>query len=282
MQKKLIATFLVLTSTAWADVNMKDAAYLKTMNEFKTDWLERTYSSRSLWKGTFGFGWCARFEKKLKVLNSEKGLLQSCDRETLVPLKIKNGLWIYETPQNRETYDQQGRLVASSKSKARFSYNSQGLLSEINVPSEKWLLFYQDKTGTVQDIRSSKNFKVSYEQSHGDLSLVKAGSQKIHLKYDSVHNLIEVQSPREKESITYQEDRDEVASFKSSRQICHQTFQFEKISSMQLKSTVFNICPSAPVSKKIYTFTARRDPQGRTILSNLRISGDENDKTFLP
>lgn len=71
--KSVLAALLVTTSTAFALVNMKDSAY----SEVRTDMIVpgvgydlrvlATYSSRSLFSGMFGFGWCSDFETNVRV-----------------------------------------------------------------------------------------------------------------------------------------------------------------------------------------------------------------------
>src|SRR5688572_4836739 len=46
-------------SESWVDLQIKGSAY-----DLK---VQRTYNSRTLFNGIFGFGWCSDFETKLKV-----------------------------------------------------------------------------------------------------------------------------------------------------------------------------------------------------------------------
>ena len=71
--KTVLAALLLATSTSLALVNMKDSAY----SEVRTDMIVpgvgydlrvlATYSSRSLFSGMFGFGWCSDFETSVRV-----------------------------------------------------------------------------------------------------------------------------------------------------------------------------------------------------------------------
>lgn len=79
--KWMLLPLLVLTISlpAFSIVDMKNANYSNTWVDFHLDGigydlkLERTYNSRTLFNGIFGFGWCTNFETKL-VITSENNL----------------------------------------------------------------------------------------------------------------------------------------------------------------------------------------------------------------
>lgn len=73
---KLLTTAIFAILTSWqvfAIVDMKNSNYSNTWVDFELDGtgydlkLERTYNSRTLFNGIFGFGWCTNFETNLKV-----------------------------------------------------------------------------------------------------------------------------------------------------------------------------------------------------------------------
>ena len=77
MKSSLVLTLLLLvtfkTFNSNAIVDMKNANYSNTWVDFELEGtgydlkLERTYNSRTLFNGIFGFGWCTNFETKLEV-----------------------------------------------------------------------------------------------------------------------------------------------------------------------------------------------------------------------
>ena len=67
------ALSLIVAATAGAVVDMKNANYANTWTDLIVPGsgydlrVQRTYNSRSLFNGVFGFGWCSDFETTLEV-----------------------------------------------------------------------------------------------------------------------------------------------------------------------------------------------------------------------
>lgn len=67
-----------------AIVDMKNANYSNTWIDFELDGtgydlkLERTYNSRTLFNGIFGFGWCTNFETKLEITAESNLKVREC------------------------------------------------------------------------------------------------------------------------------------------------------------------------------------------------------------
>ena len=72
--KVLLIVLFFTTYSAWSLVDTKSGNYKKTFVDFKLQGsafplsLERTYNSRSLYRGLFGMGWCSNMETQLNVL----------------------------------------------------------------------------------------------------------------------------------------------------------------------------------------------------------------------
>ncbi len=73
MKYILLLGLLIFSLNSYAFVDMKNANYSHTWTDISLDGtgynlqLKRTYNSRSLHNGLFGFGWCSDYESKLKV-----------------------------------------------------------------------------------------------------------------------------------------------------------------------------------------------------------------------
>lgn len=65
---------------AFGIVDTRSAGYSKTFTDFKAKSgssllkLNRTYNSRSIYNGLFGFGWCSNFETRLTILPDHKSI----------------------------------------------------------------------------------------------------------------------------------------------------------------------------------------------------------------
>ena len=74
MKNLFLVLSLILSFKSFAVVDTRSAGYSKTFVDFKTESLnypldiKRTYNSRSLYNGLFGFGWCSNLETRLTVL----------------------------------------------------------------------------------------------------------------------------------------------------------------------------------------------------------------------
>ncbi|MCY4321047.1 MAG: DUF6531 domain-containing protein, partial [Bdellovibrionaceae bacterium] len=74
MKYLLLTLLFILSFKSFAIVDTRSAGYSKTFIDFKTESLsypleiKRTYNSRSLYNGLFGFGWCSNLETRLTVL----------------------------------------------------------------------------------------------------------------------------------------------------------------------------------------------------------------------
>lgn len=80
MAKTLLAlALLVFTSSSFAVVDMKNSNFSDSWTDIKLPSsgydlrIKRTYNSRSLFSGIFGFGWCSDYETKLEV-TAESGI----------------------------------------------------------------------------------------------------------------------------------------------------------------------------------------------------------------
>lgn len=83
--KILFASFLLFSLSAQALVDMKNANFSDYWVDIilpgkKTDLkIDRTYSSRSLFSGIFGFGWCSSLEVKIDITLEGNLVLNECD-----------------------------------------------------------------------------------------------------------------------------------------------------------------------------------------------------------
>jgi len=90
----LISAFLFST-TAFALVDMKNANYAETWTDLVVPGsgyelrVQRTYNSRSLFNGIFGFGWCSDFETRLEVTAESNLMVTECGGGLEIPFTPK-------------------------------------------------------------------------------------------------------------------------------------------------------------------------------------------------
>lgn len=79
-----IGVVFLFTSTSFAIVDMKSANYSESWTDLIVPGIgfdlrvNRTYNSRSLFSGLFGFGWCSDFETKIEVTTESNLRLTEC------------------------------------------------------------------------------------------------------------------------------------------------------------------------------------------------------------
>lgn len=84
MKAYVLLILLLITSSSFAIVDMKNANYSNTWVDLEIPGsgydlkVSRTYNSRSLFNGFFGFGWCSDFETKIEVTAEGNLKLTEC------------------------------------------------------------------------------------------------------------------------------------------------------------------------------------------------------------
>lgn len=84
MKKALIAVAVLFSAQAYALVDMKNANYSNTWIDMDVPGtgydlkIIRTYNSRSLFNGMFGFGWCSDFETSMEVNGEGNIKIKEC------------------------------------------------------------------------------------------------------------------------------------------------------------------------------------------------------------
>lgn len=75
---------LFVSNTSFGIIDMKDANYAETWTDIDLGGpgyvlkVERTYNSRSIYDGIFGFGWCSDFETKIEITPDSKIKVIEC------------------------------------------------------------------------------------------------------------------------------------------------------------------------------------------------------------
>jgi hypothetical protein len=286
----LPALAITISSTSQADVNMKDAGFTAKIVDFTIGkfHFERSYNSRSLHQGLFGFGWCTKYEKSLSFIEG-KTFLRDCELDNLLEVQAvkKKKTWIVENHQEIQTYNLQGQLISlqnSHRRKESLHYSSEGQLEIIAVSPRLQFRLTPHSSGAfiakVERLKgpSPQSWEFKYEK--GDW--IQSGANRA--KYDDYHNLIELKVNTHTTVITYLSDKDEVQSV--SLGSCRETYEFTKGESLQL-SKRDRFCDGKLTLSRSYAFEFTKNPMGQNILSRLRIYDPQSkkwqlDATFQP
>lgn len=164
-----VSLFLLSSSTAWADVNLREGSFLTATSEVRVGrfLLTRKYNSRSMTVGAFGFGWQSALDQ---TLTDPKGLKITRDKDTHLVTEIerrsvtRNRAWHY-VYHNRDLVEVLlGKMVL-----VRYRYDDVHNLTEIIYPdgsNEKIsYLTDEDQVKSYQDNkRCLENYTYNQQQ----------------------------------------------------------------------------------------------------------------------
>jgi YD repeat-containing protein len=210
--------------------------------------LRRSYNSRSLHSGVFGFGWCSDFEKTLDLRTKDRLILKDCR----IPLdrvyeKRRSGYFVNmedpldiiifadkeyrrKTAGGWQRYSARGQLSSLSDQNGftlRILYDDDDHLSRLKLSFFPDLVFKLDPSRRrIISITQSHKVIVRYRYDHADLSSAEIVSDTYpnllvtaitSYRYDDVHNLTAVdKADHSSESILYDTRRDLVLSVRDS------------------------------------------------------------------
>jgi len=281
---------------------MKDASYYKTWIDLeiqrgaKVFQLRRTYSSRSLHQGLFGFGWCSDFEKSLDLRRkTEEIVLQDCRTNDSVKFKKKSPT-LYESAnkESLEYKDNQYLRTTAKKSLQKFNKNGK-LVSLVNASGDRLDLSY-DLTGSLQKVRFNQTtellvkmdnskkriLQITHPHNPGVLytylgqdlvQVTNAWKNTFNYTYDELHNLTRVQYPnKSQELIVYNTELDWVIKI-TNRDRCEELYKFHRLGSTDnYTATAEKRCANKTVNKTVYEFRHKARADGTKYLDQVKFS----------
>ncbi|MGZ3797754.1 MAG: DUF6531 domain-containing protein [Pseudobdellovibrionaceae bacterium] len=306
MKTFFLSTLLSLSFpfSAKADVNMKNASYFKTWIdlEIRKDahifQLRRTYNSRSLHPGLFGFGWCTDFEKSLELNRSDQIILYDCRLNA--PLKFKRKKEnLYESPSKETIEFKEDHYLRTTTKKTLQKFDKLGKLTRLIDPNENRLDFIYEKGGPLRKIIYNKDVElnIKFDTLHRHIQAITSdeGSEAHYsyenqnlvdvrnswknffvYHYDGFHNLIRILYPGKVEEIlTYDSEKDwilRIDRLKDSVIQCTEIFKYTQENNSNYSSTAEKICAGKTIAKTIYEFRHKTRADGSKYLDQVKIS----------
>lgn len=247
---------------AFAEVNMQTASFIQKQNDFQTPIMSRTYNSRSLWNGVFGFGWCSEFERNFDSRNLQ---VTHCDREVPAAIQAKGQQWIVtEFTDNhkiiKQTFNFRGQLMqimdGSGKSWS-LDYDSQGRPSRIHFQKQRFDLIYKGQHLEKIEAPNSKDPPTTYKWNGNLLIESKSFIGITRYSYNDLMNLTQIEEGhRQRTQINYDDEQDRVRQVKIGN--CQQDFRFEKQTNKSFRSTATTRCSAKATQTQTFTFKARK------------------------
>jgi YD repeat-containing protein len=262
--RKKIFLFLVFIIAMGAVMATANAKIDLLTASFETNWvdldvsgvkLERTYSSRSIHNGLFGYGWCSPLESvvefSLPPSTNTALTLNECDHK--LEFKFDSNLDVWLGPGSSRMTREQDHLILSANGKPLKTFDgTSGRLLEWVQPSGRKLVLSYDRRGLLQDAATGEGLRLrimmdpslrkirsiqiagdkverNLEFEYQDLNLIKAKnawSNTYYFSYDSLHNLTQIDFPdHTSEQLLYDTDRDQVLLFKG-RNGCKENYSY--------------------------------------------------------
>jgi YD repeat-containing protein len=295
---------LALAAPAWGSVNMWSGGLTQTWTDLETPTsslhLRRTYHSRSIHEGIFGFGWCTELETGLRTLPDGSWRLRDCDRgeaihfspsPTAPPLVLRNGLLEYRLQDGSlKSFSRDGKLIRILKPGGELitlGYSKDGRIERaVSSKGESLKFTFETSSGKVARVDSSRGRHSAYAYENGNLTLaVNESGGRIHYSYDSLRNLGRVEYPDGSiEAITYDQAHDRVSS-RSTRDRCMEHYSFAPSVEDPAKRFIAEArktCRGRTLAISRHEYTHRTDDEGRVHLSRVRITrGDGTLETLV-
>jgi hypothetical protein len=260
-------------SNAWTDLPPKDGVSVV-----------RTYNSRSLHDGLFGFGWCSDFETSvqmapdgmLSLTNCGGGMTISFDRRRdtadSTVLYAENGDSLVDRGDGFEyreagsdkiqRFDRTGVLVAietGGLGTVRFLRRTGRITEIVDWKNERYTINYNTQ-GKISLI-TTPEFRIEYRYTaFGDLAAVKNIWSNVYTwKYDNLHNLTHATYPDETSlDIIYDKEKDLVTKF-TDRDSCTEDYKAELSKTEDIYRTyVTKQCKGEIVTEGLYEFVYRK------------------------
>jgi hypothetical protein len=285
---------LALAAPAWGSVNMWSGGLTQTWTDLESPTsslhVRRTYHSRSIHEGIFGFGWCTELETRLQTLPDGSWRLRDCELGEAIhfapsptgpPLVLRNGVLEYR-PQDGslKSFSRDGKLIRILKPGGELitlGYSKDGRLEKaVSSQGESLKFTFDAISGKVARIDSSRGRHSSYAYQNGNLSLAvhEAGGRVSH-SYDPLRNLTRVDYPDGSfEAIAHDPVHDRVRT-RSTRDGCIEHYSFAPAIEDPAKRFVAEArktCRGRTLAISRHEYTHRTDEDGRFHLTQIRIT----------
>lgn len=227
---------------AFAEVNIAYGEFkLQHEDSFSSpqEKLIRNYSSRSLFKGLFGYGWCSSWDYRKTYSQGQERILL-CQEEV--------------TPKDKIIFNDKGELLTIEKSDLKILFLQENS-HPVNLETKnKKTLYVLIKDGFVRKIKSEKQ-TISYEYKEKQLSKVtKEKSSLYRYEYDSFANMTKWHSTKEFESMSYNNEWDLIESY-TQKDLCTNEYNYSFLNKSKF---IFQKrkCLSKPSQAIKYSFDA--------------------------
>ncbi len=288
---------------------MKDASYQVSFEDLPK--IQRSYSSRSLHIGYFGFGWCSNLEKSLVIKGPREINLLECNVESPYVLMDENNLLrtrTFENPITKErlifrsgnyyltlsngeirTFNKRGQNIEvrfSSGLRYEFEYRGDRL-NKIKSNNGLTLLILMNDSGQIFRMGGPSNQEIIYLYEKSNLVQAVSLDRESHLfEYDRFNNLINLTYPdKSQENVVYNNEQDRVLKVElPSTCIEYYDFYTANKDPLHQVSTLTRKCANIPTEQFTYEFWYKTRDDGKKYLERYKINQPKQtlDITYHP
>ena len=320
MRLSIVLLFVLGANPAWSFVDMKNANFSDTWTDIQLEGTgydlkaTRTYNSRSLHNGIFGFGWCSNLETSMEVASDGTFKIKECGDglETTFKTKsaTKDGTLYLAVGHEVETVlkksDQYLRNLADGTSQ-RFDlsghlsqmFDKNGnyikitwkgtVIGDVTDNNGRKLTFnFYPNTNKVKEILGPNNIKCEYKYKDvNNLASAKVDNGNLFAyEYDDLHNLKLIKYPDgSSKALTYDVNKDWVTSLRD-RDGCLETYDYQPSADdpkSHYTSVVTKKCAEKITAKGKYEFWYKESKlQGGKFLYKVAmdVNGDKTEIVY--
>ncbi len=239
----------------------------------------RNYSSRSLHRGIFGFGWCSDLERKIEISDTQI-TYYDCNREqgegffisdhgdfnnarkTEKIVITSRGYKYFSNNNHIQTFDNKGRLseIVTPAGLALIQYSSNGPIEKVSINKKvvsTWS--WNDDHSKVKAIYAADEAHSEYFYEDSDLIAVKTSVDKKNeaYSYDRQHNMLSTSD----ETYEYNDLLDVVVTVKKSN-FCNEKYSYNSESPQSQKTIVTIKCKNQGQKRKSVLFRFKSSGEG--------------------
>lgn len=273
----------------YGEFKLSHSDNLNTTSDLLSKVLTRHYSSRSLRKGLFGYGWCQLLDYKITTIQEETIELSTC-KETR-KISSKNGHFHFDNLDFTFNSKKQIIAVSSKIELLKLSYDHLQRITHIeyqktllNKKTRDKKVLFEIKNHllvSVNTLEHNDKLFLNYSYLNGKLNQVMScnksspsntcNSETLY-NYDSNDNMIEWKNlTGDFEKMTYDEDLDLVTSYQQINR-CTNYYDYSLLNKSK-KVIQSRICPNKIKQKILYTYDS--------IFKTLKISIQNESKKII-
>lgn len=249
----------------------------------KSDKIIRNYSSRSLRKGLFGYGWCSPFDLKIKTPATNQIKITTCDESFVLPLNNFSQdpitkFYNYKLLDTQYQFNKEAQLVFARIANTEYSFIYDPETQKLStIYSKDKKIKFAIENQLIKSI-STIHKTIIYNYSDHKLTEVLVNSKKVFTyKYDDYANLTFWGQNLVFEKIKYNDEFDLVEHYQQ-KDKCQNTYEYSRLNKSKFILQNRN-CPYS--SKQIikYTFDYQKKQIKMNFIQTPTKLGDLNDKS---